>query len=84
MLNHDDDANLEQLLESLIKMVGRTNKNADSLQKSIEQVNEKIDSLQLRISQLEWVMKAQLEEQPQVFYSMHPQTNTLSKIPFHL
>lgn len=84
MLNHNDAANLEQLLESLIKMVGRTNKNSDSLQKSIIQMNEKIDNLQLRISQLEWVMKAQLEEQPQTFYPMHPQTNTLSKIPFHL
>jgi peptidoglycan hydrolase CwlO-like protein len=78
LLNHNDASNLEQLLESLIKMVGRTNKNADSLQKSIIQVNEKIDNLQLRISQLEWVMKAQLEEQPQTIYSMHPQSNTLS------
>lgn len=84
MPNHDDAANLEQLLESLIKMVGRANQNDDSLQKSIMQVKEELESLQLRISQLEWVMKAQLVEQPQTIFSLHPQTNSLSKIPFHL
>ncbi|MGJ7910859.1 hypothetical protein [Neobacillus sp. LXY-1] len=36
---------LEQLLESLIKMVGNANKNVDSLQR--------------RVSQLEWLIKEQ-------------------------
>jgi peptidoglycan hydrolase CwlO-like protein len=46
--NDDTARNLEQLLESLIKMVGNTNKN--------------IDSLQRRVSQLEWVIKEQQQE----------------------
>lgn len=87
MTNKDDLASLEKLLESLIKMVGRANKNSDSLQKSILQVNQKIDSLQMRISQLEWVMKTHLEEFPHEMYSIHPQTNNTpgvhGKIPFH-
>ncbi|MGX6445594.1 hypothetical protein ACWM35_20450 [Neobacillus sp. K501] len=84
MPNHDEASSLEQLLESLIKMVGRANQNDDSLQTSIVQVKEELESLQLRISQLEWVMKAQLDAQPQMIFSMPPPTNTNSKIPFHL
>ncbi|WP_042463382.1 hypothetical protein [Neobacillus dielmonensis] len=57
--NDHDAANLEMLLESLIKMVGNANKNVDSLQK--------------RVSQLEWLIKEQhLEERhhnPMRFYS---------------
>lgn len=40
--------NLEQLLETLIKMVGKA--------------NQKVDSLQLRVSQLEWLIKEQQQE----------------------
>ncbi|WP_312470495.1 hypothetical protein [Neobacillus sp.] len=63
MDNHDDDArNLEQLLESLIKMVGKANHNVDSLQK--------------RVSQLEWLIKEQqfeLRERGLIrIYSKHP------------
>lgn len=43
--NEHDTSNLEQLLETLIKMVGSANKNVDSLQK--------------RVSQLEWFIKEQ-------------------------
>ncbi|WP_462410289.1 hypothetical protein [Neobacillus sp. Marseille-QA0830] len=43
--NDHDAANLEMLLESLIKMVGNANKNVDNLQK--------------RVSQLEWLIKEQ-------------------------
>ncbi|MEH6955547.1 hypothetical protein [Neobacillus drentensis] len=46
--NYEMARNLEQLLESLIKMVGNANKN--------------IDSLQRRVSQLEWVIKEQQNE----------------------
>jgi peptidoglycan hydrolase CwlO-like protein len=46
--NDDTASNLEQLLESLIKMVGNANKNVDSLQR--------------RVSQLEWVIKEQQQE----------------------
>ncbi|CAH2713897.1 hypothetical protein BACCIP111895_01051 [Neobacillus rhizosphaerae] len=63
MDNHDDDArNLEQLLESLIKMVGKANHNVDALQK--------------RVSQLEWLIKEQqfeLRERGLIrIYSKHP------------
>ncbi|WP_251552298.1 hypothetical protein [Neobacillus muris] len=47
--NDHDSANLEQLLESLIKMVGHANQTIDSLQK--------------RVSQLEWLIKEQQLEQ---------------------
>jgi t-SNARE complex subunit (syntaxin) len=40
-----DMGNLEQLLESLIKMVGKSNNNVESLQK--------------RVAQLEWVLREQ-------------------------
>ncbi|EIJ80349.1 hypothetical protein PB1_08307 [Bacillus methanolicus PB1] len=44
MNNHDDwGARLEMLLESLIKMLGKT--------------NEKVDDLNKRVHQLEWCMK---------------------------
>jgi len=72
-LNETDIRNLELLLESLIKMVGRAHQNMDSLQK--------------RVSQLEWIMKQhQLEireQSPVHFYPSHPQKNPDS-IPFHL
>ncbi|WP_144550778.1 hypothetical protein [Bacillus sp. X1(2014)] len=48
MSNDEMTRNLEQLLESLIKMVGNSNKNFDSLQK--------------RVSQLEWIIKEQQHE----------------------
>jgi hypothetical protein len=40
-----DMGNLEQLLESLIKMVGKANNNVENLQK--------------RVAQLEWVLREQ-------------------------
>ncbi len=43
--NEKDASNLEQLLESLIRMVGKAHKNVDSLQK--------------RVSQLEWLIREQ-------------------------
>jgi phage shock protein A len=44
--NHDDlTSNLEQLLETLIRMVGRANQNVENLQK--------------RVTQLELTMKEQ-------------------------
>ncbi|WP_040207093.1 hypothetical protein [Neobacillus jeddahensis] len=60
---HEDDFNnLEQLLESLIKMVGKANKNVDSLQK--------------RVSQLEWLIREQQLEMkgqvPDPIFSRHP------------
>ncbi|ETI67469.1 hypothetical protein [Neobacillus vireti] len=74
MVNHDDDAyKLEQLLESLIKMVGKANQNVDSLQK--------------RVSQLESIIKEQQfelrERGPIRIYSRHPQ-KTAENIPFHV
>ena len=46
--NDETAKNLEQLLESLIKMVGNANKNVDSLNR--------------RVSQLEWAIKEQQQE----------------------
>lgn len=46
--NQEMASNLEQLLESLIRMVGNANKNVDSLKR--------------RVSQLEWVIKEQQHE----------------------
>jgi hypothetical protein len=70
----DEDLNkLELLLESLIKMVGKSNKNVDSLQK--------------RVSQLEWLIREQQlelkERNPIHIYSRHPQTPS-EKIPLQL
>lgn len=62
------DSNLEQLLESLIKMVGKA--------------NQKVDSLQQRISQLEWLIKEQQlelkERGPIPIYSTTPPGYTSS------
>ncbi|MEH7111469.1 hypothetical protein V7124_03695 [Neobacillus niacini] len=88
MTNHDDIAtSLEQLLESLIKMVGRANQKNDHFQKEIVQMNQSIDHLQKRISQLEWIMKGQLKERewsPIRNYPKHPHTHTTSEIHDHL
>lgn len=46
--NNERGRNLEQLLESLIKMVGNANKNVDGLQR--------------RVTQLEWAIKEQQKE----------------------
>ncbi len=66
VFNEEDTKNLEQLLESLIKMVGKANKNIDSLQK--------------RVSQLEWLIKEQKleirERGPILIHSRHPQKPT--------
>lgn len=84
MTSRDDVAtSLEQLLESLIKMVGRANKNNDNLQNKIIQMNQNMDSLQKRISQLEWLMRGQLKENewgPIRNYPTHPHTHTTSEI----
>ncbi|WP_155928945.1 hypothetical protein [Bacillus sp. UNC41MFS5] len=74
MSNDEMTRNLEQLLESLIKMVGNSNKNFDSLQK--------------RVSQLEWIIKEQqheIKERDNLIriYSSHPHEPS-STIPFRL
>jgi hypothetical protein len=77
---------LEQLLEALIKMVGKMNQNMDSLQK--------------RVSQLEWIIKEQQSQEPFMHWgrketldAKHPDpiripTHTTSSveetIPYHL
>lgn len=62
MPHHNEHATtMEQLLESLIKMVGKA--------------NQKVDSLQKRVSQLEWFIREQeleLKESPVEIYSIHP------------
>jgi hypothetical protein len=60
--SHDAAHSLEQLLESLIKMVGRANQRVDSLQQRLSEVNEYADGLQKRVNQLEWVIKEQRQE----------------------
>ncbi|MGG1679237.1 hypothetical protein ACIFOT_26450 [Neobacillus sp. NRS-1170] len=47
--NNKVTANLEQLLESLIKMVGKANHNVDSLQKRVSQLECLILEEQLEI-----------------------------------
>jgi chromosome segregation ATPase len=88
LTQHDDVAtSLEQLLESLIKMVGRANKKNDNLQNTINLMNENIDSLKKRISQLEWIMKGQLKERdwgPIRTYPTHHHTQTPSEIHDHI
>lgn len=71
--NNDVASNLEQLLESLIKMVGKANKNVDSLQK--------------RVSQLEWLIREQqleIRERDNLIriYSTQPHESSKT-IPFH-
>ncbi|NRD77145.1 hypothetical protein HPT25_06500 [Bacillus sp. BRMEA1] len=44
--SEENNQGLEQMLESLIKMVGKT--------------NQKMDNLQTRVTQLEWLIKEQL------------------------
>ncbi|WML41577.1 hypothetical protein RCG19_07980 [Neobacillus sp. OS1-2] len=72
-INDDAVNNLEQLLESLIKMVGKANKNVDSLQK--------------RVSQLEWLIREQQlenkEHGPIQIYSRYPHESA-NKFPIHL
>ncbi|MEH6991201.1 hypothetical protein V7075_00640 [Neobacillus drentensis] len=84
MTNRDDvAASLEQLLESLIKMVGRANQNNDQLQKRMIEMSQNTESLQKRISQLEWIMKGQLKERdwsPIRNYPTHPHTHSQSEI----
>jgi peptidoglycan hydrolase CwlO-like protein len=67
--NNEAARNLEQLLESLIKMVGKANKNMDSLQK--------------RVGQLEWLIKEQQQEHrvkdPILSYTRNPS----EKQPLH-
>lgn len=88
MINHDDVAtSLEQLLESLIKMVGRANKNYDNLQNKINQMNENMESLKKRISQLEWILKGQLKERDWSAirtYPTHHRAHTPSEIHDHI
>jgi peptidoglycan hydrolase CwlO-like protein len=63
------NGNQEQLIESMIKMVGRA--------------NQKVDSLQKRIAQLEWLFKEQelelKERGPIRIYSTLPPSETSSK-----
>ncbi|WP_066070593.1 hypothetical protein [Neobacillus soli] len=73
--NHDAESNLEQLLESLIKMVGKANKNVDGLQK--------------RVSQLEWLIKEQqqgIKERDNLIriYSEQPHESSSANIPYHV
>lgn len=56
----------EQLLESLIKMVGKA--------------NQKVEGLQKRVGQLEWILKEQVKERgPVMVYSTLPPSQTSSK-----
>ena len=70
--NQKDASNLEQLLESLIKMVGKANNNVYSLQK--------------RVSQLEWLVREQQlelrERGPAQIYSKQLRKRQ-KKIPNH-
>jgi peptidoglycan hydrolase CwlO-like protein len=71
---HEENVrNLEQLLESLIKMVGKA--------------NQKIDSLQTRVGQLEWLMKEQQlavrDSGPIRIYHRSPHERP-EDFPFHL
>jgi hypothetical protein len=65
----DSNKSLEQLLESLIKMVGRA--------------NQKVDSLQMRVSQLEWIIREQelelKERGPVTIFTTHTPSPASSK-----
>ena len=66
--NSESASSLEQLLESLIKMVGKA--------------NQKVDGLQKRVSQLEWILKEQQlevkERGPVISYPTLPSSHTSS------
>jgi len=83
----DVAASLEQLLESLIKMVGRANQNNDKLQKRMNEMDQNMDSQEKRISQLEWIMKGQLKERewrPIRNYPTPHHSHTPSEIHDHI
>jgi hypothetical protein len=85
--HYDVATSLEQLLESLIKMVGRANKNNDNLQNKINEINENMISQKKRISQLEWILKGQLKERdwgPIKTYPIHHHPQTPSEIHDHI
>lgn len=91
VMNDQVADSLEQLLESLIKMVGKANQKADSLQSQLHLANQNVESLQKRICQLEWIMKRQLHHREMGPLRIHPTlspTNTISEIsenfPFHI
>jgi len=67
--NQEDASSLEQLLESLIKMVGKG--------------NQKVDSLQKRVSQLEWILKEQhlevKDRGPVIVYATLPPSRKTSE-----
>ncbi|MED4224902.1 hypothetical protein [Neobacillus cucumis] len=72
---HDDEQqNLEQLLESLIKMVGKANKNVDSLQTRVRQ-------LEMLIREQNLIIK---ERDPLEIYPKHHHQAYSEKYPLHL
>ncbi|PLS08002.1 hypothetical protein [Neobacillus cucumis] len=70
--HEDDQAKLEQLLESLIKMVGKANKNVDNLQIRVRQLECLIREQQLVIKE-----KDLLENYPRHHH------HSLEKFPLH-
>ena len=70
--HEEDQKKLEQLLESLIKMVGKSNKNVDSLQTRVRQ-------LELLIREQNLIIK---ERDPLEIYPRHH--HLPDKFPIHL
>ncbi|ULT56838.1 hypothetical protein L1999_28175 [Neobacillus drentensis] len=71
--HEDDQGSLEQLLESLIKMVGKANKNVDSLQVRVRQLESLIREQQIVVK----------ESDPLEIYPHHHHHST-DKFPLHL
>ncbi|HSU79852.1 MAG TPA: hypothetical protein VLK78_05500 [Candidatus Angelobacter sp.] len=71
--HEDDQGSLEQLLESLIKMVGKANKNVDSLQVRVRQLESLIREQQIVVK----------ESDPLEIYPRHHHHST-DKFPLHL
>ncbi|MEH7096859.1 hypothetical protein [Neobacillus vireti] len=70
--HEEDQGSLEQLLESLIKMVGKANKNVDSLQVRVRQLESLIREKQIVVK----------ESDPLEIYPRHH--HSFEKFPFHL
>ena len=85
-VNNEVANSLEQLLEALIKMVGKTNQNMDGLQKRISQLEWIIKEQQSQQHFMQWSRKETLEEKhpDPIRIPTHTASTVQKNIPFPL
>ncbi|WP_342433522.1 hypothetical protein [Neobacillus sp. FSL H8-0543] len=85
-VNNEVANSLEQLLEALIKMVGKTNQNMDGLQKRVSQLEWIIKEQQSQEHLVHWSRKETLAEKHQdpIRIPTHNTSNVQENIPYHL